>query len=66
MRTKRNLLLTFDAFGTLFEPRKPIAVQYAEVARLYNLSGFSSEDVGQAFKNGTSDGSVTILGRYRY
>lgn len=35
---KRNLLLSFDAFGTLFSPRAPVAIQYAHVARQCGLS----------------------------
>ncbi|KAI5805482.1 hypothetical protein DFH27DRAFT_644025 [Peziza echinospora] len=34
---RRNLLLTLDAFGTLFKPRIPIAEQYIEEARLHGL-----------------------------
>jgi len=50
--TKRNLLICFDAFGTLFTPRKPIAQQYGDVARACGLGGFSDEDVGASFKKG--------------
>lgn len=34
----RTLLLTFDAFSTLFHPRQPIAEQYASTARSFGLS----------------------------
>ena len=34
---QRNLLLCFDAFGTLFKPRRPIPEQYAAVARQCGL-----------------------------
>ncbi|CAG8256410.1 unnamed protein product [Penicillium salamii] len=34
----RNLLLTFDAFGTLFYPRPPVPQQYAAVAHQFGLS----------------------------
>ncbi|KAF7187811.1 hypothetical protein HII31_10711 [Pseudocercospora fuligena] len=47
----RNLLLCFDAFGTLFNPRLPIMQQYGDVARSYGLSGFTNEDVGKAFRS---------------
>lgn len=50
--SKRNLLICFDAFGTLFAPRRPIAQQYGDVARAYGLSGFSDEDVAASFKKG--------------
>ncbi|CAG7924814.1 unnamed protein product [Penicillium olsonii] len=34
----RTLLLTFDAFGTLFYPRPPVPQQYAAVAHEFGLS----------------------------
>ncbi|KAK4493980.1 hypothetical protein PRZ48_015166 [Zasmidium cellare] len=46
----RNLLLCFDAFGTLFKPRLPVAQQYADVARSLGLSGFTNDDVAASFK----------------
>jgi len=48
--TKRNLLICFDAFGTLFKPKRPIAQQYGEVARSLGLSGFTDEQVSKSFK----------------
>ena len=33
--SKRNLLICFDAFGTLFAPKRPIAQQYG-TAELYS------------------------------
>ena len=48
----RNLLVCFDAFGTLFTPKRPIAQQYGEVARSYGMSGFGDEDVAKSFKQG--------------
>ncbi|KAF2725095.1 haloacid dehalogenase-like hydrolase [Polychaeton citri CBS 116435] len=50
MTTKRNLLLCFDAFGTIFEPKRSVFQQYAEVARQLGLGGFSDHDVSDAFK----------------
>lgn len=50
--SKRNLLICFDAFGTLFTPRRPIAQQYGDVARACGLGGFSDEDVAASFKRG--------------
>lgn len=52
MPPSRNLLLCFDAFGTLFKPRQPIGQQYADVARSFGLGGFSNEDVAKSFKEG--------------
>ena len=46
----KNLLLCFDAFGTLFKPRQPVPQQYTEVAKSLGLGGFSSEDVAKSFK----------------
>ncbi|KAJ5428149.1 hypothetical protein N7445_009603 [Penicillium cf. griseofulvum] len=36
--SSRTLLLTFDAFGTLFHPRLPVPEQYAAVAHQFGLS----------------------------
>jgi hypothetical protein len=49
---KKNLLLCFDAFGTLFKPKRPIAQQYSEVARALGLGGFSDEELMGKFKKG--------------
>lgn len=49
---RRNLLICFDAFGTLFKPRRPVEQQYAEVARSFGLRGFSDEDVKASFRTG--------------
>ncbi|CZT16317.1 uncharacterized protein RCC_02159 [Ramularia collo-cygni] len=46
----RNILLCFDAFGTLFRPRQPIAQQYGEVARSLGLANIKNEDVNKSFK----------------
>jgi hypothetical protein len=51
---RRNLLLCFDAFGTLFTPKRPIAEQYATVARQCGLDGFSTEQVQASFKTAFS------------
>jgi len=48
--TKTNLLLAFDAFGTLFAPRQPIAAQYGEVARRRGLSGFTDDELQASFR----------------
>lgn len=50
--SKRNLLICFDAFGTLYTPKRPVAEQYGEVARSLGLGGFSDEDVTKSFKAG--------------
>jgi len=43
--TRRNLLLCFDAFGTLFKPKQTVAIQYGGVARQLGLGGFSDEEL---------------------
>ncbi|KAM0719283.1 hypothetical protein Q7P37_005188 [Cladosporium fusiforme] len=48
--SKKNLLVCFDAFGTLFTPRKPVAQQYGEVARSFGLGGFNDDDIAKSFK----------------
>jgi hypothetical protein len=50
--SRKNLLICFDAFGTLFTPRKPVPQQYSEVARTFGLSGFSDDDIAKSFKEG--------------
>ncbi|KAK3686151.1 hypothetical protein B0T22DRAFT_538342 [Podospora appendiculata] len=35
---KRNLLLCFDAFGTLYKPRQPIGDQYMRMAKRHGLA----------------------------
>lgn len=47
---KRNLLICFDAFGTLYTPKRPVAMQYGEVARSLGLGGFTDEDLNKSFK----------------
>lgn len=44
-----NLLLCFDAFGTLFRPKRNVALQYAEVARQCGLTNFSDDDLRASF-----------------
>ncbi|OAR05881.1 hypothetical protein LLEC1_05664 [Akanthomyces lecanii] len=42
---KRNLLLCFDAFGTLFTPKGSVAQQYAHVARQCGIADFSDQEL---------------------
>lgn len=51
-RPKYNLLLTFDAFGTLFEPKDSIAAQYAHVAQEHGIAGVEESDIQVTFKQG--------------
>ena len=47
---KRNLLICFDAFGTLFAPKRPVAQQYAEVASSLANRKFTEDEVQISFK----------------
>ncbi|KAJ5362432.1 hypothetical protein N7541_003276 [Penicillium brevicompactum] len=49
----RTLLLTLDAFGTLFYPNPPVPEQYATVAHEFGLSrsAFTPEKLEAAFKD---------------
>lgn len=50
-RQSRTLLVTLDAFGTLYRPRKGIAIQYLEVANSCGLHiDVNIEDFNQSFK----------------
>lgn len=53
LRQKDNLLLCFDAFGTLFTPNRPIAVTYAQVAARHGVATGgreNAEEVNERFK----------------
>ncbi|KAH7031362.1 uncharacterized protein B0I36DRAFT_349447 [Microdochium trichocladiopsis] len=50
MARKPNLLLCFDAFGTLFRPKYSVAHQYGDVARQCGLTGFRDEDLQASLK----------------
>ncbi|KAL2212936.1 hypothetical protein CC79DRAFT_707 [Sarocladium strictum] len=47
--SRPNLLLCFDAFGTLFKPIRPVAQQYADVARQCGLTNLSDDEVKSSF-----------------
>ncbi|KAK2595328.1 hypothetical protein QQS21_006928 [Conoideocrella luteorostrata] len=69
-----NLLLCFDAFGTLFKPRFPVAHQYGQVARQCGITGFSESELqshlAAAFKHETKEnpnyGRETGLGATKW
>ncbi|KAF3932890.1 hypothetical protein ABW19_dt0206637 [Dactylella cylindrospora] len=46
-----NLLITLDAFGTLYEPRAPVPEQYARIAGEFGIGGLSAEDVAGSFRS---------------
>lgn len=50
-KSPRTLLLTFDAFGTLFYPRAPVPQQYAAVAHEFGLcrNTVTPQKIEQAF-----------------
>jgi FMN phosphatase YigB (HAD superfamily) len=72
--SKRNLLLCFDAFGTLIRPVKPVAQQYAQVARQCGLTDFSDEElqstlistIKQESKKNPNFGKETGLGATKW
>ena len=57
---KKPLLLTFDAFGTLYKPRAAIGTIYADCARKYGLTGFTDVEIGDRLKHGKS-GSIDAV-----
>lgn len=48
-RASPPLLLTFDAFGTLYTPNEPIAKQYCDVAKRFGYD-FEEEQLQESFK----------------
>jgi hypothetical protein len=51
MARKRNLLLAFDAFGTLFTPKRSVFAQYGEIARRHGVTCPSEAELGTSFKS---------------
>jgi REG-2-like HAD superfamily hydrolase len=50
-RQPRTLLITLDAFGTLYRPRKSIAIQYLDVAKSCGLHiEADTKDFGRSFR----------------
>ena len=49
---RKPILLTFDAFGTLYRPRDSIGRIYAEFARKHGLTGFTDAVIQDNFKKG--------------
>lgn len=41
----RNLLICFDAFGTLFSPKGTVVQQYAQVARQCGITSFTNDEL---------------------
>jgi hypothetical protein len=57
---KKNLLLCFDAFGTLFQPNIPIPRAYAQAAIRHGIKCDTKNpeaDVGREFKRAFKEGS---------
>ncbi|KAL2265898.1 hypothetical protein VTJ83DRAFT_5250 [Remersonia thermophila] len=48
--SRRNVLLCFDAFGTLFYPKPSVPEQYASVARQCGLVSVTAEQVKKSIK----------------
>lgn len=58
---KKNLLLCFDAFGTLFKPNSPIPRAYAQAAIRHGLRCNSQDaevEVGKQFKKAFKEQSA--------
>ncbi|TID25175.1 putative transporter [Venturia nashicola] len=50
---QKHLLLTFDAFGTLYQPRTSIPATYARVAKEHGIQDVNEEELAVSFKKGT-------------
>ncbi|KAK8025309.1 hypothetical protein PG990_003132 [Apiospora arundinis] len=69
-----NLLLCFDAFGTLFKPKHTVALQYGEVARQCGFTGFTDNELQSTLKTAIKNeskqnpnyGKATGLGATRW
>lgn len=58
LRRKKNLLLAFDAFGTLFHPKQPIPKQYGHFAEKYGIDHTNSQyNIKDTFKDAFKDES---------
>ena len=57
MSRPAKLLLCFDAFGTLFTPKRSVTLQYAQVARSCGVSNFSDDEIQHTFKKAFKDES---------
>ncbi|KAF5022887.1 hypothetical protein F66182_5047 [Fusarium sp. NRRL 66182] len=72
--SKRNLVLCFDAFGTLIRPVQPVAQQYAQVARQCGITNFSDDElqttlisaIKQESKRNPNYGKASGLGATRW
>lgn len=51
-RPTKHVVLTFDAFGTLYSPRQPIAQTYADVANKHGVTGASVDGIDFNFRKG--------------
>jgi len=51
-RQARSLLITFDAFDTLYSPRTRIALQYLRVAKKYDAHIEGEREMEITFRNG--------------
>ncbi|KAK8087367.1 hypothetical protein PG994_002341 [Apiospora phragmitis] len=56
-KAKSNLLLCFDAFGTLFKPKHTVALQYAEGARQCGFTDFTDNELQSTLKTAIKDES---------
>ena len=63
MSRRKPLVLTFDAFGTLFTPRDPIGQQYVRTVQFQFLSPYTPRLItwAGAVKNGFRQGLPPII-----
>lgn len=52
--TQKHLLLTFDAFGTLYKPRASISATYARIAKKHGIQNVNEEELAVSFKKGNA------------
>ncbi|QDS75367.1 hypothetical protein FKW77_002379 [Venturia effusa] len=46
----KHLLLTFDAFGTLYKPRTSIPAEYVKIAKTYGIQGIDEQELAVSFR----------------
>lgn len=51
---EKHLLLTFDAFGTLYKPRTSISSTYARIAKKHGIESVNEEKLAVSFKKGSA------------
>ena len=47
----KAIVLTLDAFGTLYRPRRPIGRQYADIAKAYGFQSLDADELDASFRH---------------